>query len=153
MERGLKIIFAIGIAICMFLPLSKCSGDSPKLHAAQSKSESVSTTTINSAESESEEMIVKFGGFPTDIQSYLIYLAFISPLLCCIPLKKSTHKVAMLSVQTILLFWLFFVIYVFVYSFKPLYGGYLLSVFSILYFVLTLFEWHKLYLARKSKAT
>ena len=153
MERSLKIIFAIGIAICMFLPLSKCSGDSPKLHAAQSKSESVSSATKNSAEFESDLMVVKLGEFPTDFESYLIYLAFISPLLCCIPVKKSAHKFAMLSLQTILLFWLFFVIYIFVYSFKPLYGGYLLSTFSCLYFVLTLFEWHRFYLTKKQKAT
>ena len=88
MVRILKIICALGIIICMFLPLSKCTGDSPKLHAAQLNSEKQTAETPNSTELESEEMVVKFGGVPTDIESYAIYFAFISPLICCITFPR-----------------------------------------------------------------
>lgn len=140
--RTIKIILAVGIFICMFLPLSQCSSSfsSHKKYSENIQTaKSVSEANIPSPEN---HVIRVTNRMPESFEDYIFTLGFILPLLCCIPyFKNRKFHLAQLCVQTLFSGWFLFEVYILVYSvFTPLYGGYILTLLSIAFFIISLFE-------------
>lgn len=159
LARYLKIILAVGIFICMFLPLSKCSHDlsGPRKHSETTKSNEAIEESIKeneaikiskpiakvNARAETDGVVIRMTSrVPENLDDYIFTLGFILPLLFCIPYSKNGKlHLAQLLVQMLFSGWLIFEVYILVYSFfTPLYGGYLLTLFSLAFFCNGFFE-------------
>lgn len=143
MLRYLKLIFSLGIFVCMFLPLSQCSNpwSSPKNNSQSvTTNESVVEKTVAIATILTTVVVNKP---PTNFPEFIIFVTFIVPLLFCVPYARNKRLYfAHLLMQTVFIGWLLLFIFVLVYSvYEPLYGGYILTFFSGAFLINTLFEW------------
>ena len=142
MPRYIKIILAVGIFICMFLPLSKCTSD---LSGPRKQSENLKINNPSAAPNTHiiPDRITRIADqVPTSFMEYVVTISFIFPLLLCIPFSKNRKlHLAHLVLQILFSIWLLLQVYILVYSFyTPLYGGYLLTLLAGAFFIYGLFE-------------
>jgi Na+/glutamate symporter len=150
MNMYLKNFIAVGIFSCLFLPLSQCS--SPKL-IKPTVPESQAVGSVVDKKIEWTTSTIKFNLVPKNIQEFVTELALVLPLIFSL-VKFKTIKLTIISLalQTASVFWLLFVVFMVVYILgKPLYGGYVLTLFSIAFSIYTLFEWYTNYILYKTR--
>ncbi len=133
-----KIVVAIGIFCCLFLPLSHCSTSQERTSIETETSSEIETKT--SREDGDSYSILHWGNL-TDIDNFPLLLGFLLPFLFCIKFNSKKTRIVMLILQTANCVYLVLLTYISVYVFHPLWGGYLLTTWVILNFVHTFYEW------------
>jgi hypothetical protein len=159
----IKLIMALGIFICLFLPLSQCTRisnsyqkDVAQRNVAEGTSQSEATIGAQSEIPQEKEvdihiMIDSFDDM-VDGEKIPFYISFILPLLFCVSVVKKKWHILLLTLQTVNHFWLIYLTYIAVwFLWQPLWGGYLLTSFVAIYFLVTIFEWINLF--RKKQMT
>jgi hypothetical protein len=142
MTKHIKIILAVGIFICMFLPLSKCSSD---LSGPRKQSENLKINNSSAAASTNirQDRVTRIADrMPNSIMDYVATFSFVLPLLFCLPFPKNKKlHLTQLLLQILFSIWLLIQVYILVYSFyTPLYGGYILTLLAVTFFIHGLFE-------------
>ena len=137
MLKVFKNITALGIFICLFIPLSQCVYTP---HAIND--DKVSEL---SGDPQIHEIVIFNEISRIDIIDFYIPFTFVVPLFFCIPFyRKRKRFLIVQSIQTLYSIWLLYFVYIMVYRFyTPLAGGYILTILAILFLMVTSFEWVK----------
>lgn len=131
----IKFLMAIGIFACLFLPLSQC------------------TSKNDDGEIETEVHIIVDSVYDvTALENIIRIISFSLPLIFCIVVAARKWKITLLVLQTVNHLWLGFLAYMDVWYLwqSPMWGGYLLTIFVMIYFFITIFEWVDLFKRKRS---
>lgn len=148
----IKLIMALGIFMCLFLPLSQCTGISNDTKKSNSENKKLNDNNF-SVEGNSDNK-VKVHIIIDSVEDLLNLnldavpglLAFISPLLFSISVRKKAWRIIFLVLQTANQIWLGFITFVVVWTlYDPLWGGYLLTFCVSIYSLITIVEWINLF--------
>ena len=139
--KTIKLLLALLIFGCLFLPLSQCSSNMAYRQ---------NSAAIDSGASQSDKRIspslIMASQAPRNLGDAMVLLALVLPLFFCISLKSKVGTITFLLLQTLAALWLIFVTWVVVFAFnKPLWGGYILTMSSLSYFIFTFYEWCTLF--------
>jgi hypothetical protein len=148
----IKLMMALGIFICLFLPLSQCTSISSDAKKSISENEKV----------DDGKLLAK-GNSDKNVQVHIIIdsvedllnlsldavpglIAFIFPLVFCISVRKMLWRILFLVFQTANQIWLGFITFVVVWAlYEPLWGGYILTFCVTVYSLITIVEWINLF--------
>lgn len=131
----IKFLMAMGIFACLFLPLSQC------------------TTKNDDGVMETEIHVIIDSVYDvTALENIIRIVGFTLPLLFCISVTARKCKITLLVLQTVNHLWLAFLTYMDVWYLwqSPMWGGYLLTGFVMIYFVITIIEWMELFKRKQS---
>jgi len=139
MIRILKIVLALSIFGCMFLPLSQCT------YTPHQFVEEGAEEALKEPETETKILVISEGFSEWGFHDLWLPLTFVLPLLFAVPFHHKRRRFLVIQcLQTIYVVWLAFVIFVVVYRFyEPLYGGYILTLMCLVYTWVTIVEWAK----------
>jgi hypothetical protein len=142
---------ALGIFICLFLPLSQCAGISEKHSEINDTDESGQLVPENELKREQGNdsnirIIISSIDDVIDFEKIPVFLGFILPLLFCISFVSKKWKILLLILQTVNQGWLIYLTCGLVWFLsEPLWGGYLLTFCVGVYFLITIVEWINLF--------
>ena len=144
----IKIVMAMGILSCLFFPLSQCTGvpgGHPEPSEFDQKIQYDEADNIQESSSNVHQVISGIDDIK-DVGNFPIVLAFILPLLFCISAITRKWKLLILILQTVNQAWLIYLTFMLVWIFsEPLWGGWLLTVCALIYFLITIIEWIDLF--------
>jgi len=145
-----KLIMAIGIFICLFLPLSQCASTTE--HQSNTGSTDQKSHQENTRKDDSNiRIIISSIEDLIDVEKIPLSIGFILPLLFCISLVEKKWKILVLVLQTVNQGWLNYLTFMIVWYFtEPLWGGWLLTVCAIGYSLITIIEWVNFFLKKHS---
>jgi hypothetical protein len=150
----IKLIMALGIFICLFLPLSQCTGV-PGGHPEPGEFDQMIKESEEEDVQENDSNIhrvISDIDDVTDIGNIPLFLAFILPLLFCVSVIARKWKLLVLILQTANQTWLIYVTFILVWYFsEPLWGGWLLTFCTVGYSLMTILEW--IYFFRRKQLT
>ena len=140
-QRIIKIASAIGIFICMFIPLSQCTYVPHEL-AEDSIYEVPSNPKV---EPKTTVLVVSKKIPELELVEFWIPFTFIAPLMFSMPFHQRKKRFIIIqSLQTLYVFWLSYFVFNAVYIFyEPLAGGYILTALAIVFGLITTIEWFK----------
>lgn len=143
----IKLILAVGILVCLFLPLSKCTGiseahsdfvDAEGYDHASQESDSTEFQKTYTVISDLDDML--------DVEKIPVFIGFLLPLLCCFTFVRKKWNAALLVLQTANQLWLIYLTCGLVWFLsEPLWGGYLLTFCVAIYTLITIVEWINLF--------
>lgn len=144
----IKVIMALGIFICLFLPLSQCTRMSSEAQESISKNETVDGSNLITEDNQGREVKVHIIIDSADdllninLDAVPGLIAFILPLIFSISVQKTVWRILFLVLQTANQIWLSFIAYFVVWTFyEPLWGGYILTFCVAAYSLITIIEW------------
>lgn len=148
----IKLIMAMGIFICLFLPLSQCTGISEKHSDITDTTKSGQVVQEEPKEIQEDnsniKIVISSIDDVVDIENISVFIGFLLPLLFCVSFVTRKWKIITLILQTVNQGWLIYLTWGLVWFLsEPLWGGYLLTFCVAVYSLITIVEW--IYLFRK----
>ncbi len=139
-----KKISAIGIFISLFLPISQCSEESIQGLKSDVPEKQIENRIESEQNATSRPLIIARTLSWKEPSVLWVPLAFLFPLIFCFSFKQTKRRLVISqSLQSASIILLGYIVYNAVYIYyEPLFFGYVLSLLTLSYFLVTIVEWH-----------